>query len=67
MENTLRFGNEPARHKVLDILGDLSLLGHDLCGHLVAYRSGHPLNIEMCRTLTGQMVACAPKRRRAAA
>ena len=69
MDNTLRFGNEPARHKVLDILGDLSLLGHDLCGHLVAYRSGHPLNVEMCRTLMGHMqasVPIAPKKRRAA-
>ena len=50
-ENKLRFGNEPARHKILDILGDLSLLGHDLRGHIVAYRSGHPLNIELARAL----------------
>ena len=64
--NVLRFGNEPARHKVLDILGDLSLLGHDLCGHLVAYRSGHELNVEMCRTLLGRMQASAPTRRMAA-
>jgi UDP-3-O-acyl-N-acetylglucosamine deacetylase len=40
IENCLRFGNEPARHKVLDMVGDLSLLGSDLCGHLVAFRSG---------------------------
>jgi UDP-3-O-[3-hydroxymyristoyl] N-acetylglucosamine deacetylase len=51
----LRFANEPARHKILDILGDLSLLGHDLRGHLVGYRSGHPLNIEMVRTLKRQV------------
>ena len=50
-DNKLRFGNEPARHKILDILGDLSLLGHDLRGHIVAYRSGHPLNIELARAL----------------
>jgi UDP-3-O-acyl N-acetylglucosamine deacetylase len=49
--NRLRFANEPARHKVLDLVGDLSLLGADLCGHIVAYRSGHPLNIEMTRAL----------------
>jgi UDP-3-O-acyl N-acetylglucosamine deacetylase len=49
--NTLRFANEPARHKILDIIGDLSLLGHDLRGHLVAYRSGHPLNVELGREL----------------
>ena len=52
----LRFGNEPARHKVLDILGDLCLWGHDLHGHVVAYRSGHPLNVELVRTL-GQCLA----------
>jgi UDP-3-O-acyl N-acetylglucosamine deacetylase len=49
--NRLRHANEPARHKVLDMIGDLSLLGADLCGHLVAYRSGHPLNVEMARSL----------------
>jgi UDP-3-O-[3-hydroxymyristoyl] N-acetylglucosamine deacetylase len=49
--NRLRHANEPARHKVLDVLGDLSLFGADLCGHVVAYRSGHPLNVELVRTL----------------
>lgn len=51
IDNSLRFGNEPARHKILDIVGDLSLAGFDLCGHVVAYRSGHPLNIELARLL----------------
>lgn len=51
IDNELRYANEPARHKILDIIGDLSLLGHDLSGHLVAYRSGHPLNVEMVRCL----------------
>jgi UDP-3-O-acyl-N-acetylglucosamine deacetylase len=51
IDNELRFANEPARHKILDILGDLSLVGLDLNGHVVAYRSGHPLNIEMVRCL----------------
>jgi UDP-3-O-acyl N-acetylglucosamine deacetylase len=45
--NMLRFANEPARHKILDIVGDLALLGHDVRGHVVAYRSGHPLNVEL--------------------
>jgi UDP-3-O-acyl N-acetylglucosamine deacetylase len=53
--NRLRFSNEPARHKVLDVLGDLSLLGADLCGHVVAYRSGHPLNVELVRTLAARI------------
>jgi UDP-3-O-acyl N-acetylglucosamine deacetylase len=51
IDNTLRYANEPARHKILDILGDLALLGHDICGHVVAYRSGHPLNVELGRAL----------------
>jgi UDP-3-O-acyl N-acetylglucosamine deacetylase len=55
IDNRLRFGNEPARHKVLDLVGDLSLFNHDLRGHLVAYRSGHQLNIELVRMLTSQL------------
>jgi UDP-3-O-acyl N-acetylglucosamine deacetylase len=51
INNQLRHANEPARHKILDIIGDLSLLGQDVRGHLVAYRSGHPLNVELVRTL----------------
>jgi UDP-3-O-acyl N-acetylglucosamine deacetylase len=51
ISNRLRYANEPARHKVLDLIGDLSLLGIDLCGHVLACRSGHPLNIELARTL----------------
>ena len=51
IDNRLRFANEPARHKILDIIGDLSLVGRDVRGHLVAYRSGHPLNIELVRRL----------------
>jgi UDP-3-O-acyl N-acetylglucosamine deacetylase len=60
--NTLRFANEPARHKVLDLIGDMSLLGADLCGHVVAYRSGHPLNIELVRTLHHLMETTAVQR-----
>jgi UDP-3-O-acyl-N-acetylglucosamine deacetylase len=55
LENTLRFANEPARHKILDVIGDLALLGADLCGHLVAYRSGHPLNVQLARTIEEAM------------
>jgi UDP-3-O-acyl-N-acetylglucosamine deacetylase len=51
IDNVLRHANEPARHKLLDLIGDLSLLGADLCGHVVAYRSGHPLNVELARAL----------------
>jgi UDP-3-O-acyl N-acetylglucosamine deacetylase len=67
IDNRLRFANEPARHKILDIVGDLSLLEHDLRGHIVAYRSGHPLNVELVRCLTqGRCAEIAAVRRVAA-
>jgi UDP-3-O-acyl-N-acetylglucosamine deacetylase len=37
------------------MLGDLALLGVDLCGHVVAYRSGHPLNVELAHTLSQKL------------
>src|SRR5262245_24753339 len=52
IDNRLRFPDEPARHKILDLVGDLALCGFDLVGHVVAYRSGHPLNVELARVLT---------------
>jgi UDP-3-O-acyl N-acetylglucosamine deacetylase len=66
IQNKLRFANEPARHKILDILGDLSLVGCDLRGHVVAYRSGHPHNVELVRKLTLQMQRVLPRLRLAA-
>jgi UDP-3-O-[3-hydroxymyristoyl] N-acetylglucosamine deacetylase len=59
IDNRLRYADEPARHKILDLIGDLSLLGHDLYGHIVAYRSGHPLNVELVRTLAQQLPKAA--------
>ncbi|MBI3411220.1 MAG: UDP-3-O-[3-hydroxymyristoyl] N-acetylglucosamine deacetylase [Planctomycetes bacterium] len=64
--NRLRFANEPARHKVLDLIGDLALLGEPICGHLVAYRSGHPLNIELVHLLHQRLAQVLPRRRLAA-
>ncbi|WP_291576818.1 UDP-3-O-acyl-N-acetylglucosamine deacetylase [Clostridium sp. UBA4548] len=43
--------NEPARHKVLDLIGDLSLLGKRLQGHVIGFRSGHRLNLELCKKI----------------
>jgi len=51
IDNHLRFANEPARHKILDLIGDLALCGFDVAGHVVAYRSGHALNVELARRL----------------
>jgi len=47
----LRYDNEFVRHKVLDAIGDLYLLGHPLIGHYTAYKSGHGLNNALARTL----------------
>lgn len=47
----LRFEDEPVRHKILDLLGDLALLGFRLKGHLIAIRSGHSTNVGMFKRL----------------
>lgn len=51
VENELRFPNECARHKVLDMVGDLALVGADIQGRFTAYRSGHHLNAQMANAL----------------
>jgi UDP-3-O-[3-hydroxymyristoyl] N-acetylglucosamine deacetylase/3-hydroxyacyl-[acyl-carrier-protein] dehydratase len=51
INNDLRYTDECVRHKLLDMVGDLALLGKDLVGHVVAHRSGHQLNAEMVRAL----------------
>lgn len=55
IDNKYRFDNEPVRHKILDMIGDLSLAGCDLVGRFVAYRSGHALNHEMARRIVEQV------------
>lgn len=54
---TLRLPGEPVRHKLLDLLGDLSLLGADLEAHLIATRSGHATNADLVRRLFDLMQA----------
>jgi UDP-3-O-[3-hydroxymyristoyl] N-acetylglucosamine deacetylase / 3-hydroxyacyl-[acyl-carrier-protein] dehydratase len=54
IDNTFRFPDECARHKVLDLIGDLYLLGRPICGRLVAHKSGHNLNHLMARKLLEQ-------------
>ena len=59
----LRFTNEFARHKVLDIIGDLALLGHGIKGHVIAVKPGHGPNTELARTLAkkyNQLMAMVP-------
>ncbi|MAW07909.1 MAG: UDP-3-O-[3-hydroxymyristoyl] N-acetylglucosamine deacetylase [Halobacteriovoraceae bacterium] len=47
----LRFENELIRHKVLDTIGDLSLLGHAIAGKVKSYKAGHFINNQLCRKL----------------
>ena len=47
----LRFENEPVRHKALDLIGDLALLGMPIQGHVIASRSGHAANVELVKRI----------------
>lgn len=47
----LRFENEPVRHKTLDLIGDLALLGVPIKAHVLAARSGHATNVELVKKL----------------
>lgn len=49
--NRLRYPDESVRHKVLDLIGDLYLLGRPLQGHVVAIRSGHALNLKLVQRI----------------
>jgi UDP-3-O-acyl N-acetylglucosamine deacetylase len=51
VKNTLRFPDEPVRHKILDLIGDLYLIGMPLKAHVVAIKSGHALNLELVKKL----------------
>ena len=46
-----RFDNEPVRHKALDLIGDLALLGMPLQGHVIASKSGHAANVELVKKI----------------
>ncbi|MEO6719033.1 MAG: bifunctional UDP-3-O-[3-hydroxymyristoyl] N-acetylglucosamine deacetylase/3-hydroxyacyl-ACP dehydratase [Ferruginibacter sp.] len=47
----LRFPNEPARHKLLDIVGDLALIGYAVKGHIIANRPGHSSNVAFAKKI----------------
>jgi len=51
-EEGLRFDDEFVKHKILDAIGDLYLLGHNLIGEFVGYKSGHALNNELLRKIS---------------
>src|SRR5574344_2030105 len=47
----LKYDNEPARHKLMDLMGDLALIGKPLKGHIIATRPGHNINNKMARLI----------------
>ncbi len=47
----LHYPNEPARHKLLDVVGDLALVGHPIKAHIIANRPGHASNVEFARKI----------------
>jgi len=55
VNTTLRFPDEFARHKVLDLIGDLYLLGRPIVGHIVASRTGHSDNLALLRAIAASL------------
>jgi len=51
----LRFSNEPARHKLLDLIGDIALLGGQLNAHIIAKKPGHSSNIRFVKALKAEI------------
>jgi UDP-3-O-[3-hydroxymyristoyl] N-acetylglucosamine deacetylase len=51
LNDSLRYTDEPVRHKILDVLGDLAFLGHPLLGHLKVFKGGHVLHARFVQTL----------------
>jgi UDP-3-O-[3-hydroxymyristoyl] N-acetylglucosamine deacetylase len=54
LNNTLRFEDEFVRHKILDVIGDLALVGHPIIGHIVAHRGGHGLHTAFAANILEQ-------------
>ncbi|MBC7449462.1 MAG: bifunctional UDP-3-O-[3-hydroxymyristoyl] N-acetylglucosamine deacetylase/3-hydroxyacyl-ACP dehydratase [Hymenobacteraceae bacterium] len=60
LNNTeLRFKNEPARHKLLDLIGDLALVGRPLKGQILAARPGHAANVALAKKIKRKMKEAA--------
>lgn len=55
----LRFSNEPVRHKLLDLIGDLSLLGEFPCVHILAYKASHRLHTHLAQKLAQVLLPSA--------
>jgi UDP-3-O-[3-hydroxymyristoyl] N-acetylglucosamine deacetylase len=57
LNNALRFDDEFVRHKILDVIGDMALVGHPIIGHLVAHRGGHALHTEFAALVLDEVDA----------
>ncbi len=55
INDSLRFPDEPVRHKILDFVGDLALLGRPVLGHFMAWRSGHRVHAAFCNFLRKEL------------
>jgi UDP-3-O-[3-hydroxymyristoyl] N-acetylglucosamine deacetylase len=51
VNDNLRFENECVRHKILDLIGDLSLTGRKVGAHLIAYKSGHSMDMNLVKKI----------------
>lgn len=51
LNSHLRFADEFVRHKILDVIGDLALLGYPLLGHVVAYKAGHEIHTSLAKEI----------------
>ena len=60
LNTKLRYDNEFARHKILDILGDFYLLGKPIRGHIKAHKSGHTQNIGLLKIIQEDLAQTAP-------
>ncbi len=58
----LYFNNEPARHKLLDVIGDLALIGKRIKGHVIVSRPGHSSNVDFARLIKKQIKQEATKK-----
>jgi UDP-3-O-acyl-N-acetylglucosamine deacetylase len=55
VNTTLRFADEFARHKVLDLIGDLYLLGRPILGRVIAHKTGHSDNLALLRAIKASL------------
>jgi len=63
-KDPLRFQDEFVRHKILDIIGDITLLGKPLKAHIIATRPGHAINAELTKLVAAQMEGRKKKKKK---